>query len=77
MATKIYCDGCDRDITEGRSDARKGIRINATSQAGEGQAILGQFEVGPFDLCGTCIECFKRDCNPKNWARETKVNRVA
>lgn len=77
MATKIFCDGCDIDITEDKGDARKGLRINTTTQAGQGEAVLGQFQVGPFDLCGGCIRRFKDDVNPTTWPRRATERRVA
>lgn len=67
MATKIFCDGCDGDITKPESDARHGLRIKTITNNGD--LVLGQFEIGPFDLCGPCIERFKRDCNPRTWPR--------
>jgi hypothetical protein len=77
MATKIFCDGCDTDITDDKGDARKGLRINTTTQAGQGEAVLGQFQVGPFDLCGQCVRRFREDVNPKTWARYHEAKRVA
>lgn len=77
MATKIFCDGCDSDITEDKGDSRKGLRINTTTQAGQGEVIMGQFEIGPFDLCGRCIRRFKEDVNPKMWPRCEEAMRAA
>lgn len=69
MATKVFCDGCDADITNSKNESRKGLRVNTTCEAGPGREILGQFEIGPFDLCGSCISHFKQDVNPKTWPR--------
>jgi hypothetical protein len=67
MATKIFCDGCDADITGDRSDSRKGLRIEASTDGGNVK--MGQFAGGPFDLCKACIDRYKRECDPRTWPR--------
>lgn len=73
MSTKIFCDGCDADITNNCTDARKGLCVSTSTS--NGTVVLGQFEIGPFDLCGGCIQRFKQDVNPRKWPREKHVER--
>jgi hypothetical protein len=75
MATKVFCDGCDTDMTDGKNESRKGLRVNTTCEAGPRREVLGQFEIGPFDLCGRCIQQFKKDVNPKTWPRAVEPAR--
>lgn len=67
MATKIFCDGCDADITDAGGNSRRGIRLSASTQ--DGNVKLGQFECGPYDLCGACVDRFRAVANPHKWAR--------
>jgi hypothetical protein len=69
MAKKVACDGCDADITDLKSNPTARHNLRAEYKQHDGPIVLGQFEVGPFDLCALCISELQRVSDPKRWRR--------
>jgi hypothetical protein len=69
MATKYYCDGCDKELA---ATSVENISI-AIKKNGEFSAAGGAYE-----LCSGCSKNLVRESNPKNWVRcSPMVKRVA
>ena len=64
MATKHFCDGCDREIDQVKDIKR--VRVTDLSLVGS-----ETFQVNPrdFDLCGSCYQLFRSNYLPTSWAR--------
>lgn len=69
MAKKILCDGCDGDITDRKRDPAARHHLVAEYRQHDGPVVLGQFKIGPFDLCGSCIDELRRVSDPTRWPR--------
>ena len=63
MATKFYCDGCDKELTP------KMVQHMSVSvkKNGEFSAVGGNYE-----LCERCAGILCRESNPNNWVRAAK-----
>lgn len=60
MATKTFCDGCDKELkTNDSQQAVVAIKRNGDTTAWGGS----------YDLCNACIEQLGRESNPNNWIR--------
>lgn len=66
MASKIFCDGCDKEIVDQMAGARANLTVRFSTA--QGDTILGQFAKSQ-DLCKDCIESMKSLIDAKNWAR--------
>jgi len=58
MATKIFCDGCDKDTTAAYNTTNVCIGVAATDAV-----------ANTYDLCNRCIERLRKEANPLQWAR--------
>lgn len=65
MATKIYCDGCDADITARalHKDCMFGAELKLQRN---GHSAI---HIEHLDLCADCIGRLKRETNPREWTR--------
>ena len=68
MATKHFCDGCDREIE--RTTDIKHVRITDLSFVGNE---VVQNNPRDFDLCGGCYGAFKGHHLPSTWGRVGKA----
>lgn len=64
MATKIFCDGCDKEL-KSPLDKKWNVQVaNATTSK------LSE----TFDLCDSCGLRLEANTNPKQWARAIAEN---
>ena len=61
MAKKVYCDGCDQDISH-MVDRKTSVPVKIEQ---DGAALLQT----TFDLCDECRRHLVHTANPKRWAR--------
>ena len=60
MATKYYCDGCDKELPPATIE-----NISVTIKKGGELSATG----GAYELCKGCANQLLRDSNPRNWTR--------
>lgn len=60
MATKYFCDGCDRELP-----ATKVMHIDVLVVVGAHQNRTPE----EYELCESCASHLKDQANPKRWAR--------
>jgi hypothetical protein len=60
MATKHYCDGCDKELAPAMIE-----NIGVTIKKGGETSAAG----GSYELCKGCADHLVRDSNPNNWVR--------
>lgn len=60
MATKYFCDGCDKEVPLDMVE-----RISVSIQRNGSVTSAG----GAYELCKGCADHMVRDSNPRNWTR--------
>lgn len=60
MATKYYCDGCDKELPPAMIE-----NIGITVKKNEVMSAAG----GAYEMCKGCADRLVRESNPKNWIR--------
>lgn len=60
MATKTYCDGCDKELQAGFV-YKTTVSVQITGEVKQAG--------GDYDLCKSCMDYLCRDSNPRNWTR--------
>jgi len=60
MATKYYCDGCDREMAAGHVK-----HVDVVVCADHSDSKIAK----EYELCETCLSHLRDRCNPKNWVR--------
>lgn len=60
MATKTYCDGCDKELHAGYVN-RATVSVQIAGQVKQAG--------GDYDLCKSCMDSLCRQTNPREWTR--------
>lgn len=62
MATKVFCDGCDKEICLSANISKVRVIFLARPVQEDGMT-------PDFDLCDQCLEHFRGNCLPTQWPR--------
>lgn len=60
MATKYFCDGCDKEVPESTIH-----KLSVTVKRNGETSAAG----GAYELCKGCADKLTKDSNPNNWLR--------
>lgn len=60
MATKYYCDGCDKELQSGFV-YRTSVSVQVSGQVKQAG--------GEYELCRSCMDQMIRETNPRQWTR--------
>ena len=62
MTTKLFCDGCDKEVSD-----RRQVHVTVTYEVAP--VAYQPTSETPFDLCETCFNYFRFNTLPRKWPR--------
>lgn len=68
MATKYFCDGCDRELTKFADGDGQEMRVLVEDERKQQTVVSAQLH-----LCVSCSNRLKREADPRCWARAPKA----
>ncbi len=69
MARRVTCDGCDDELNEDQFEYVVKVERNGALS----KSAKSVYDIGPIDLCESCLATLRHKVNPHNWPRAEKL----